>query len=819
MAQTRTDAFLAAAEALTRATAPVVLVRLALVVAGTVYWTTRGGQYPAGGQYYTELLTRGITLSLGLDNLGRAQRGFGDLELANALDGAGWRPSDLFATETLANASVEIDYLFRGLVHPTDSLRLFTGAVDVPEEDCFDDTSMRLSVLDDGNPLYEGIQHLAAGRVHKTLGTRITAAAYPGADPDVIGKVKPLIYGAVTDSPAYPIDAGALDVLALDLTAVGATITLSDTAAFALFPATGTVQIESEKITYTGKGTLTLTGCTRGTGGTTAATHAAGKQCYEVQAGGYVYLVAGHAVKSITNVKVDGRCIDSGSYTTDLAAATITFTAKATKSLAVTVTSQPVFTPTTVSEQTPGSVTITAEQTPGGISTTAEQGVSTATGSHGHTGDLRTHQYPLSPPVPWTSKSDTMLFDFPAPGKAGTTAEWHINVTTTSGVWKIRNAGTLAELATLSAGENFFTEAADTTDEYQLYESSAGTITISMCEREITTTAATTNNAAAGVAASMTGATASSMAALADATAANMANLSGSTAISLAQTQNTVVSAADVVVGTSVTCDVEGYVDDGGGTYTGTPAALITDPSDQVRHILAVQLGLTLVTWVDTTSFDAARAAYTAGAIIAGWGLYDQIDSAELLERLRWSCAARLFQAATGKFKMHVLPLSGSSVKTFTEASDVLDEQAGGGPIQVGRTSLADLYNQVMMLGAKRINGDGYGTPITVSDEPSQTTYRMIRTLIIENDFVRDATALDAIADIYLAWHKDQKWRATIRAAGEPCVHLEPCDKISITSTRMPGGWTAKAFWIERLQFEVARPGLADLATLVCREV
>jgi hypothetical protein len=44
----------------------------------------------------------------------------------------------------------------------------------------------------------------------------------------------------------------------------------------ASFPTAGTILIESEQITYTGKSTNTLTGCTRGANGTTAASHNSG---------------------------------------------------------------------------------------------------------------------------------------------------------------------------------------------------------------------------------------------------------------------------------------------------------------------------------------------------------------------------------------------------------------------------------------------------------------------------------------------------------------------------------------------------------------
>ena len=58
--------------------------------------------------------------------------------------------------------------------------------------------------------------------------------------------------------------------------ALDATETEIDLASVTGLTATGAVLIDSEIITYTGISTLTLTGCTRGTNGTSAATHADG---------------------------------------------------------------------------------------------------------------------------------------------------------------------------------------------------------------------------------------------------------------------------------------------------------------------------------------------------------------------------------------------------------------------------------------------------------------------------------------------------------------------------------------------------------------
>jgi hypothetical protein len=64
---------------------------------------------------------------------------------------------------------------------------------------------------------------------------------------------------------------GATTTLNGDITDSATTITLTDASSFST---SGSIRIENEIITYTGKSSNDLTGCTRGTNGTTAAAHA-----------------------------------------------------------------------------------------------------------------------------------------------------------------------------------------------------------------------------------------------------------------------------------------------------------------------------------------------------------------------------------------------------------------------------------------------------------------------------------------------------------------------------------------------------------------
>ncbi|MBI4241120.1 MAG: hypothetical protein HY613_05335 [Candidatus Rokubacteria bacterium] len=811
MAQTRTAAFAAQADA--DDNAPVLLVRV-LMSGLTKYLTSRAGTY--GGQAYEELLAEGLTLSLGMDRFGAVQQTVGDLVLANGKDVDSVRFSDLLGPYVIDNAEVQADMAFVGL-GASDWLRVFKGVATLPEENAFDDREFRMVLLDEGQPARPEILALRANRIHKVLGTPITTTAYPRADPDVVGRMQPILYGALGGAHALAVDAGVVDALAADVTAAQTTLPLSDAGRFAILDISGTVQIEDEQITYTGKtvGSLTLTGCTRGASGTTAAAHVKGRPVWEIRAT-YIYLVAAHACKSVGNVVVDGVLQSSG-YTVDLTGPTrILFSAKPKRALQVQVTVQPVHAGTTVAEQTPGAISTTAEQTPGSIATSAEQGVSTNTGSHSHGGEDKLHEFQSSPSIPGTFTADT-TFDFANTPKSGFSADWHIKVSVISGTWKWRKGG--VDIITLSVGDNFFTEASPGI-QYVLFESAAGQITIDLVERDITRAAVIDAGAATGVLASLTGATATAMAALAGATATLMSALSGSTAVSVSRTVDVVVSAADIEVGEVVVCDVEGYRDDGAGTYTGTPNALITNPGDQLRHLLAVQLGLVLADYVDAASFTQARADFAAAGIRADWGLYEQMDSAELCERLRWSVAGRLFLSQDGKFRLSVLPVAGSIQKTITEKTDALDEAHGGHAARVGRTRLTDLINHVWLGYAREVVTGNYLSVVEVADAASQTTYRTDNGLKLENDFIRDATAAAAVANKYLAWHKDVRWRAVMTLPGMPNLHLELLDQLGLSIQRMPGGgWGNKPFRIEQIRRRILPAGGISTATLTLLEV
>ncbi len=69
------------------------------------------------------------------------------------------------------------------------------------------------------------------------------------------------------------------------------------------FPPSGTIVIENEQITYTGKSTNDLTGCTRGANSTTAATHADGTNVHNYK---FVHTqIHGYRIMDWSNVVID----------------------------------------------------------------------------------------------------------------------------------------------------------------------------------------------------------------------------------------------------------------------------------------------------------------------------------------------------------------------------------------------------------------------------------------------------------------------------------------------------------------------------------
>jgi len=132
--------------------------------------------------------------------------------------------------------------------------------------------------------------------------TIVSFSNYPGADPDEVGKMLPAVYGEAKKVPFIAVDVGSMTTTTEDLDVSETIIDVTDAS---LFPTTGTIQIDAEKIDYTGKTTTQFIGCTRGVDGTDASEHVPSATVAEIQSN-YYYIID-HPIVAVPAVYVEHR--------------------------------------------------------------------------------------------------------------------------------------------------------------------------------------------------------------------------------------------------------------------------------------------------------------------------------------------------------------------------------------------------------------------------------------------------------------------------------------------------------------------------------
>lgn len=203
----------------------------------------------------------------------------------------------LFTSHDPHFATVTISEIFAGATVADDKIDIFKGQI----EDILDMAPDRVTITATG---YEQAVN------NKFPHIIVDTTTYPDADPDDVGKMLPIVYGSAKKAPFRSIASGPVTTLSEDITATDATLKLSDAS---LFSTTGTILVDSEQITYTGKTGDSLTGCTRAANGTTAVSHNRGAMLGEIKTE-YVYAL-GHAVKAIHDVYVNGVKQEATEYT------------------------------------------------------------------------------------------------------------------------------------------------------------------------------------------------------------------------------------------------------------------------------------------------------------------------------------------------------------------------------------------------------------------------------------------------------------------------------------------------------------------------
>ncbi len=216
------------------------------------------------------------------------------------------RFSDLLAVYPPELATLTLYRWFDGEeLDETDLAPLFTGRMTDPIE--FDGSEYRFGL----EPFSE-----ALGR--KVFGSVLSTSDYPNLPEENLGIVKPIVVGAVTDTPGRRVRR----VNRTHLTSVAVPgSTLLNAGSTAGFPASGGLVINDDKVTYSGITAQQFTGCSG-----ISEFHYAGDEISEhISDHRFLFSDPAFPIESISNVRVAGQGVDPSGYNVDLARGEVVF--------------------------------------------------------------------------------------------------------------------------------------------------------------------------------------------------------------------------------------------------------------------------------------------------------------------------------------------------------------------------------------------------------------------------------------------------------------------------------------------------------------
>jgi len=175
---------------------------------------------------------------------------------------------------------------------PQEMFRGYIKEIEIPNE-----TSVRLSLQDESLRLERAM-----------IGTLVTRAAYPYADPDDVGRVLPIPFGTVGSLPAVAVNAGALTSLPASISAVATSFDLTSGEGIV----NGAVlQVDDEQILVNAIAGAQVTNCTRGYNLTIATTHLKGAGIWE-QKESFDYIISAIPITAVSKIygKLGDRAVD-----------------------------------------------------------------------------------------------------------------------------------------------------------------------------------------------------------------------------------------------------------------------------------------------------------------------------------------------------------------------------------------------------------------------------------------------------------------------------------------------------------------------------
>ena len=567
--------------------------------------------------------------------------------------------------------------------NPSDIVTIFKGVIDEPQE--IDLLSFQCKV---SSMMFQKDRLWQVGI--------IDIDTYPEAYEDV-GKLEPFIYGSDILIPAIRVDWGAKTTLQAAIQGDTVTgITLSDTTRF---PASGTLLIDNEELSYTSIASNVLAGVTRGVNSTTATVHNEGADIWEKQTN-YDSLLASHELHTIGDIYAE---IDSKLWKVTSGAAGLVSGGKHYLRATSQIKTERVIDNVAVSDN----ITIYTSSLSNII------------------------LYPNATSDPWNGWSaDSSAIDNNLATYANDDYGGGITLST---LFPSTSYGTIAT-------QHFHVKYSNPTGYNLGYRfNGAGAYTW----------LADTGGAASTVQINRTGGNWNDWMEF-----VNVYNIHNSRLYEVWKDVD--YSATMYKTGSAYRAGdinnisfvdrfhatVSGYKDPD-GNYGGV-GSVIERPDYVIKHFLVQKLGFDIDD-IDSTSFTAAGTWYGTNTYKFGFGVYDEIVPSEFLNRLAFECRSTLRYIA-GKWYLDVIPdTSPAAIKTISSS-----ELAGKfSKFKFNKTSVVDIANYVTAVfkrdysKAQAINSDWLLTSVN-SDAISEGKYGTYPK-DFEFEYIRDQTTADSV--------------------------------------------------------------------------
>lgn len=601
--------------------------------------------------------------------------------------------TDLFSSYETQYAAVTVSTIFNGTTTAEDKIDRFIGKI----ENLPDLTRIKVSLDITGFDL---------DVLNKWDHTIVNATDFPGADPDDIGKMLPQAWGRCKRVPFRAVDAGALTQIIESLTAAATGVKkFTDVSSF---PASGTIQIDSEQMTYSAKSDAnnTLTISARAAGGTSAEIHNANAAAAEVKSE-YFYIMD-HAVNSIDFVYVSGIRQDGNftAYTGQTGDQHATYGARACikfTTLPIVQRQVNVSVSDTVAYSSSAATKEIYPDDENGSATNPENAYDGSDITYAQLYDAvfpRGQEYTY-PSTDYGTVSKiyhyaTIAYGFNGTGGSGgylrientegdTLATYTASVTKTTIRLQDANAG-----IDWDTGLQFFVDNKNTVLIYEVWK---------VVEYAP------------------------------DLLKSGSVSISGN-------------SSADTVIGGPVSVDLKGFQDDGAGTYTGAADAIIERPGHILKHMIIDRCGLTS-SQIDSTSYAAADTFYIAGSYRHAVCLTEKPNPRELFAKIAFQARSLEFWEVGVHYLVH---MPDAVVTTKTIEANRIDDG-----IKIQLTPRVNIVNTMSARYNKfwstKSDIDADRSVVDAVNSSSVTEFGTLESTAMDFDFIIDEAVAQDVLD------------------------------------------------------------------------